>query len=335
VGYRLREIEAGRKFSQELELTVLGRSVPKRDIEAALEAEGLETERERKLNLVVTVYLIIAMALYPRACLSGVLAKIAQGLRYIWPEDEYVLAKDSAISYRRAQVGVRVMRRLFQQVCQPLATPDTLGAFRFGLRLLAVDGTVEELPDTPSNSAYFGRQLSDRGPSAFPQVRAVYLVECGTHAIVDAGFWPYAISERVGAWRLLRSVGQGDLLMWDRGFHEYDLLVATHRQRGAHVLGRLPACVKPKFIRTLSDGSSLVSLYPTERKRRARGEHDVVRLIEYTVTDPALPGYGEPHRLITTLLDPVLAPALDLGHRYQVKEIERLSSRLYWGERTG
>ncbi len=94
------------------------------------------------------------------------------------------------------------MVALFHQVCRPMATPETPGAFLFGLRLMAIDGTVEDVPDTPENGALFGRQHGDRGDSAFPQVRGVYLVECGTHAIVDGGFWPYRISERVGGFRL-------------------------------------------------------------------------------------------------------------------------------------
>jgi hypothetical protein len=43
------------------------------------------------------------------------------------------------------------------------------------------------------------------------------------------------------------------LVLWDRGLHEYDLLAAV-RQRGAHVLGRLPAHVKPERGGALPDG---------------------------------------------------------------------------------
>jgi hypothetical protein len=51
----------------------------------------------------------------------------------------------------------------------------------------------------------------------------------------------------------------------------------------------------------------------------------VVRIIEYTLTDPALPGYNQPHRLLTTLLDPVAAPALQLVYAYHERwEIEIL-----------
>ena len=296
--------------------------MPQAAIAAVLAAEGRATERERKLNLLVTVRLIIMLNIYTSDAMSAVLEKMAQGLRYIWPDPDYVLPNASAISYRRDQVGARAMVALFHQVCQPLATPDTPGAFLFGLRLMALDGTTEDVPDTPANGAVFGRQLGVRGPSAFPQVQGVYLVECGTHAIVDAGFWPYCTGERVGGFRLLRSVTPGMLVMWDRGFHAYDMVAQT-RQRGAHVLSRLPACVQPEVVQRLADGSYLAYLRPRDYRRRKQGEGLLVRVIEYTLTDPNLPGYGEVHRLVTTLLDPDTYPILDLICAYHQRwEVE-------------
>ena len=44
------------------------------------------------------------------------------------------------------------------------------------------------------------------GDNAFPRVKGVYLVECGTHAVTDAGFWPCHVSERHGR---KRTVGKG------------------------------------------------------------------------------------------------------------------------------
>jgi hypothetical protein len=112
------------------------------------------------------------------------------------------------------------------------------------------------------------------------------------------------------------------LVMWDRGFHDYDM-IARAQQRGAQVLSRLPAHVKPKQIRTLADGSYLAYLRPSDYRRRKRGERLLVRVIEYTLTDPALPGYGETHRLVTTLLDSEPCPALDLVCAYHERwEIE-------------
>jgi hypothetical protein len=180
---------------------------------------------------------------------------------------------------------------------------------------MAIDGTSEDVADTPANAKAFGRHTSARGASAFPHLQGVYLVECGTHCVVDAGFWPCHTSERVGGFRLLRSISRGMLLLWDRGFHDFDMVVAT-RQRGAHVLGRLPAQVKPLPLRTVPDGSTLASLLPSDDARRQRGERILVRVITSTINDPALPGSGEEHRLITTLLNPRLAPAHALACCY-------------------
>jgi Insertion element 4 transposase N-terminal/Transposase DDE domain len=322
MGYKLREIEAENKFSQELSLPMIESIVPKATIAAVLAVEGRFTQRERKLNLLITVLLVIMMNLYTADSLGVVLEKMAQGLRYIWPDPDYQVPNASAVSYRRDQVGARPMVALFHEVCQPLAELETPGAFLFGLRLMAIDGTSEDVPDTPANEAAFGRHESGRGPSAFPQVKGVYLLECGTHAIVDAGFWPGQTSERVGGFRLLRSVSTGMLVMWDRGFHDYDMLAQT-RQRGAHVLSRLPAHIKPLRLRTLADGSYLAYLRPSDYQRRKKGERLLVRVIEYTLTDPNLPGWGETHRLVTTLLDPDTYPILELICAYHERwEIE-------------
>lgn len=196
-----------------------------------------------------------------------------------------------------------------------------MGAFRYGLRLLASDGTGEDAPATPANAAACGRQHGRRGDSAFPQVRGVYLAECGTHAIVDAECGPYATRERTGALALLRSITRGMLVLWDSGFHSYPTALLTAvRGRGAHVRARLPAHVVPQPVRPLADGSTLAYRRAPRGGRQARR---LGRVITYTLTDPARPGYGEVHRVITTLLNPVLAPAPDLVCLYHERwEIE-------------
>ena len=158
--------------------------------------EGVSTPRERKLNLEITVFIVIGMGLYSHLAIGKVLNRLVKGLRFIWHDPNYPVAKDNAISYRRKQLGARPMVKLFRRVCRPIATEETPGAFLFGLRVMAIDGTSEDLADTPANEADFGRPGSGRDQSAFPQMRGVYLAECGTHAIVDAGFWPLSTGER-------------------------------------------------------------------------------------------------------------------------------------------
>lgn len=328
MGFKIREIDAECKFSQAVTVEALDRAVPAHAIATALSAHGKVTERDRKLNLPLTVWLVIALHLYPTVSIAGVLRKLVRGLRFLWVDPSLPLPTDSALAYRRAQLGAPPIVTLFKQVCRPIATPQTHGAFLFGLRLMAIDGTTEDVPDTPANAAMFGRHTSARGASAFPQLQGVYLVECGTHCVVDAGFWPCHTSERVGGFRLLRSVHRGMLLMWDRGFHDFDMVVAT-RRRGAHVLSRLPAHVKPQLLRRLPDGSDLAYLLPAEDGRRRRGERVLVRVVTYTITDPALPGYGKEHRIITTLLNPRLAPAHEVACAYHERwEVELVIDEL-------
>jgi hypothetical protein len=315
-------MDAECKFSHAVTVEALARAIPQSAIHQALAQHGLTTERDRKLTVVLTVWLVIALHLYPTVSIAGVLRKLVRGVRFLWPDPAVPLPGESALAYRRAQLGAPPVVTLFKQVCQPIATPQTRGAFLFGLRLMALDGTTEDVPDTPANAAMFGRHTTGRGASAFPQLQGVYLVECGTHVVVDAGFWPCHTSERVGGFRLLRSVHRGMLVMWDRGFHDFDMVVAT-RRRAAHVLSRLPAGVKPQLVRPLPDGSVLAYLLPSEDGRRRRGERILVRVITYTLTDPTLPGYGEEHRVITTLLNPRLAPAHALAGAYHERwEVE-------------
>jgi hypothetical protein len=324
--FRVRHVEQERKFCQQLGLEALERAVPLATVRQTLQEMGTQAKRERKLCMEVIVLLVIAMNLYAQEPIGYVLAKMAQGLRLLWPGTPPPLPGDSALVYRRYQLGVRPLATLFRRLCRPLATQDTPGAFLFGLRLMALDGQVLNVSDTPENAAYFGRTGGSRGESAFPKVQALYLCECGTHALIDAGFWPYGIGEHKGAKRLLRSVNPGMLVMGDRGLYAFDRLIGIRHHHG-HALFRLPETVKPPVARRLTDGSKLVWLFPATVRPTHRKDKDrprlLVRLIEYTICDPALPGHGQRYRLVTTLLDPDTYPAQDLAVAYHERwEIE-------------
>lgn len=322
MGYRIRQIEMQSQFCEVVTVDAITQVVPVEMIEDVIEECQAGEARKRKLPAQLTLLLCIAMNLFSAVSLSYVLLRLVRGVRLLREAGVDEVAGKSSISEARYRLGARPLEVLFKRVCRPLAMPDTPGAFAFGLRLVALDGTTETLPDTPENSAYFGRQKGDRGDSAFPQVQCVYLCECGTHAIFDAGFWPYRVHERVGGHRLLRSITAGMLVMWDRGFHEFDMLAGAVK-RGAHVLARLPDHVKPRHVATLSDGSWLGYIYPSDYQRRKSGEHLLVRVIEYEIDDPRRLGHAHRHRLITTLLDADAYPALDLVCLYHERwEVE-------------
>jgi len=217
--------------------------------------------------------------------LSSALKNLVDGLSEAWVRvgQYWKVPCKSSITEARMRVGPQVMSRLFHQVVRPLATQKTPGAFLGGLRVMAVDGTVFDVPDSEANARVFGYPGSQNNTqAAFPKVRLVLLIEAGTHLIVDALMCPYRIGERVRVKKLLRSVTQGMLLMWDRGLHSYAMVQATLAQK-CDYLGRVPKNVKFQVEKVLDDGSYL-SWIAAERKSQKKGGTKIgVRVIEYTI----------------------------------------------------
>jgi hypothetical protein len=123
---------------------------------------------------------------------------------------------------------------------------------------------------------------------------------------------------------LLRFLQKDMLLLWDRNFLSYQT-VAEVRQRGAHLLARIKSNLIFEPIRVLDDGSYLAKLYRSAADRRKNRDGILVRIIEYTFDDPGRPGSGEPHRLLTTLLDEALDPARTLIVLYHERWEEELT----------
>jgi hypothetical protein len=113
------------------------------------------------------------------------------------------------------------------------------------------------------------------------------------------------------------------LVLWDCGFHSFPLAAAI-RERGAHFLGRVPSGQTFALERRLRDGTYLAWLCAEPPSRRTSTTPRIlVRVLVYTITDPARSGYGKPHRLMTSLLDPKRYPAVALICAYHERwEIE-------------
>lgn len=284
-------------------------------IEQAIGDTGSNEERKRALPSHLVVCLIIAMSLWSKASMRTVLKNLVDGLSEAWVKvgQYWRVPCKSSITEARQRVGCQVMSRLFHQVVRPRATAQTLGAFLGGLRVMAVDGTVFDVPDTEANARVFGYPASRPGTqAAFPKVRLVLLIEAGTHLITDALMCPYRMGERVRVLKLLRSVTEGMLLMWDRGLHSYRMVQATIAPR-CHYLGRIPKNVKFQVVKVLEDGSYLSWIFPDGKSKKKGATPIMVRVIEYTIdTDKEQQIY----RLITSLTDTALFPAVLLATEY-------------------
>lgn len=323
MGFKLRVLEASTKFSHEVNIHAINNVVSPQLIDNILETTDKRELRLRKLGGAAVMWFCIALNLYVEESYNDVLSKLVKGLRYIWRDPNLKLPGKSALCAARKRLGTAPVVALYRQAAKPLADLSVAGAYLFGLRLMAIDGTIENLPDTPELVARFGRHPGTRGDSAFPQAQIVYLTECCTHVVCDAGIWPLGTDERACARRLLRSLASGMLALLDRGQTCYATLDQIVNQRGAHFLARVSAHWTLKPVTILSDGTYLAYIYPEDYRRKKAGERILVRVIAYTITDPKRSGCGLTHRLITSLLEPETAPAHDLVCAYHERwEIE-------------
>lgn len=324
MGYRVREFAPDDKMCQQIDLPMFEHVFPVERIATVLSECGGWEVRERTLNMVVVIYLLIALSLYPKRSQPSVLQALAQGTRLLWPAPEQAVAGGSAIAYRRKQLGVLPLQALFEQSCHPLSSEATKGAFRLGRRLMAIDSTWQAVPDTLANSAAFGRfrEQPETQRSPCPHVRCTVLLECGTHLIVGADLAPCRHAEEHGAHALLSRITSEMLVTLDAGFFSGPLFWAI-RQRGAHVLGRVPAGVLQQSCFLLADGTSLAAMIPYRSALYPFPKPLLVRIIEYRVTDKRVANPQTIYRLATTLLNPRTAPAHTLIELYHERwEIE-------------
>ena len=191
---------------------------------------------------------------------------------------------------------------------------------------MAIDGTNFELADEPANSAAFGRPGSRTGRAAYPQAQAAVLMECATHAILGANLGPCRRAEWDVFQPLLSRLNKGMLCLADRGFNGYGHWKAAS-DTGAQLLWRCVANRQLPVVQALDDGSFLSVIYPNATSRSSREGEITVRLIEYSL--PGVPDGAPRYRLLTTLLDCVTAPALELATLYHERwEVEAVFDEL-------
>src|SRR6266540_3883065 len=174
-------------ITDRIALGALTSTFPPELVDRVVAQTGRAEQRRRLLPARVVVYFVLALALYGHAAYEEVLrwAQQARRGRRTWPW--WHVPGASALAEARTRLGPEPLRLLFEQAARPLATHKTRGAWYRHWRIMVVDGTCLDVPDSPANQA-LGRSKSGRGEGvgAFPQVRVVGLVEAGTHAIIDA-----------------------------------------------------------------------------------------------------------------------------------------------------
>src|SRR4051812_13259532 len=188
-------LPAGIRVSDHISLGVIAKAFPIGEVRQVLAETGRASERERDLPAHVMVHYAIALALYMSAGTREVLRCLLEGLRWLWGAEAVRVAGKSGISQARTRLGETPLRRLYERVVRPVATPATRGAWYREWRPVSLDGSCRDVADTEETRAALGRRGAGRGEGAFPQVRLVALVENGPHVLFGARLGSFAAGE--------------------------------------------------------------------------------------------------------------------------------------------
>jgi hypothetical protein len=203
----------------------------------------------------------------------------------------------------------------------------------YDFRLLAIDGSMNDLPQNETVGNHFGVWHPQAGGTC-AKARVSQMFDVLNKVTVDALIAPKSEGERELAAKHLVHVHSGDLLLMDRGYPAFWLFAAVLKLN-AHFCARLTVSkwtTAQKFVASGKE-DQYVLLHPWPAAKKQCEERDLptdpirVRLIRVELSS------GEVEVLVTTLLDRTRFPSSlfqDLYHqRWPVEEdYEVLKSRI-------
>ena len=299
---------SGVGLADQAAIGVLTRTFPVDLVDRVIDQYWRREQRTRALPARLVFYFVLVLCLFPhesyRSVMKILMSTFGRGAR------GYQVPTTGSIGNARRRLGSEPMETIVRAVLRPTAEKDTIGAWYQHWRLTAVDGTTFTVPDTEGNERAFGRPGSGRGEgkTAYPQIQAACLIELGTHAVFDARLDAYAAVESMLIEEMFPSFGPDMLVLADRHIYSFDRWVKAVAT-SADLLWRVPSNLVLRPVEHLPDGSYIAEVI-APRKTRNRGSIRL-RVIEYR-----LPGSDELYRLVTTIMDPIAAPAKDLATLY-------------------
>lgn len=315
------ELPSGPRLTDYISLGVLTKTFPLATIQSVLHETERTSLRHRDLPTHVTIYYVIALALYMQVSYREVMRCLMEGIQWLLgPGESVKVPGKSGISQARTRLGWMPVKQLHDEVVKPIAVESTKGAWYKRWRLVSLDGSTLDVADEEENEKTFGRPSSSRGSSAFPQLRFVSLVENGTHVLFGTRMGGIRTGEITLAKEVLTSLRPGMLCLGDRNFYGFELWTQACAT-GADHLWRVKKNLRLPCKKRLPDGSYLSRVYASAKDQRHGRNGVVVRVIEYKLE--GVPGAEPLYRLATTILDHEVAPAAELAALYHERwEIE-------------
>jgi hypothetical protein len=162
----------------------LTKAFPPGLVDQIIEVTDTREVRRRLLPARLVVYFVLALWLFRgRNCGYGlVMSKLVEGLYHRrrgelllegLPVDpggfiqgggrRWRLPNASNLSRARVKLGADPLRMLFEHVAGPAGAKEAAGVFCCGLRVISMDGSTTDLPDSAENAAFFGRPATTPG----------------------------------------------------------------------------------------------------------------------------------------------------------------------------
>jgi hypothetical protein len=276
--------------------------------------------RDRRLNLETTLSLVLNMVRPgERVGYQKVIDRFFSDTGLAFPEQEIIKPPDKAAFQRaRKKIPVEVFQTLFAKTtdsAQSLARQHSKLNWN-GFRVLAIDGTKKNLPDSEELRGIFDAPEG----AHFPQMITGVLFDVLARIPLNYRRAPFNTSERDLARELIPELGPGDLLLLDRGFPSYqmfhDLL-----QSGIHFLARLTKDglfkEAQEFLNQAKrDGK--ITLHPPQKLRQEHPDIDYPS-ITLRIMAVSLPGTTEVGVFITSLLASKKYPRRALRNLYHYR----------------
>jgi len=295
-------------------------------IEAAVDkaiAEGrLKPRRRRRImSYPLVIRLMIAMTLMPDGSYCEALRRLAGLLADIPFTREWHIPTGKVVTDWRLPVPADLLEDLFWQAAGPLIDDGEPSAVLLaGMMVLAADGMLVNVADTPANRAFFGctgtAAEDGEGAAPFPQLKIVALTARAGRAALGAILGQARAGEQTLLRRLVKrrpDLFAGRVTCFDRNFPGHELITAI-LDAGGHVIARAKEGISLDFEDVpdrgwLPDGSRMTWLNAPSGKEADRLP---VRVAEHSALMPAGDGKEEASEtctVITTLLDHEAAPA--------------------------
>jgi len=280
----------------------------------AYELSGVATVRRRRLPLDSVMLTIIGMSLFRNEPVWDIASKLDISL----PGKSKFVAP-SALVQARQRLGDEAVKHTYHLLAQRTFEQHCFEQW-CGLNLLAVDGVMFRAQDTPENMSAFGCERNDQGDSPYPQIRMCSLMEISSHLLLASEFDSRKVGEMSLAQRLIKSVPDNSLTLFDRGYYSLGLLHSWQNQ-GTHVHWMLPARKDLQFTvkHQLSAHDAIIELSTTAQSRKRFA--DLPDTLEARLTSYQLD--GKTYRVLSSMTDALRYPYDDVVDVYAQRwEIE-------------